>query len=54
MDPALGALSGMLFLGETLDAVQWSAIGCIMLASAGSAATFRALRPSAYPAVSAD
>ncbi len=38
-DPALGALIGLVFLGETLSLVQWTAIVCIMVASAGSAAT---------------
>jgi inner membrane transporter RhtA len=37
LDPALGAVSGLLFLGETLNWQQWSAIVCIMVASAGSA-----------------
>jgi inner membrane transporter RhtA len=46
-EPALGALSGLVFLGETLSSMQWGAIGCIMLASAGSAATSRARQPSA-------
>ena len=41
LDPALGALSGLIFLGESLSVVQWLAIGGIMLASAGSAATTR-------------
>jgi inner membrane transporter RhtA len=40
-DPALGALSGLIFLGETLSIVQWAAIASIMFASAGSAATSR-------------
>jgi inner membrane transporter RhtA len=38
-DPALGALSGLILLGEKLTVMQWSAIACIILASAGSAAT---------------
>ena len=38
-DPAIGALSGLLFLGENLSLIQWAAIVSIMLASAGSAAT---------------
>jgi inner membrane transporter RhtA len=38
-EPALGALSGLCFLGEHLTAVQWVAIGSIMIASGGSAAT---------------
>jgi inner membrane transporter RhtA len=40
-DPALGALSGFILLGEKLSVMQWSSIGCIILASAGSAATTR-------------
>jgi inner membrane transporter RhtA len=48
-DPALGALSGLFFLGEKLGVVQWAAIGSIMLASAGSAMTSRDGRPTALP-----
>ncbi len=40
-EPALGALSGLCFLGESLTAVQWAAIASIMLGSGGSAATSR-------------
>jgi inner membrane transporter RhtA len=40
-NPALGALSGLIFLGETLSIVQWAAIASIMFASAGSAVTSR-------------
>jgi inner membrane transporter RhtA len=39
VEPALGALSGLVFLGETLTATQWGAVASIMVASAGSAAT---------------
>jgi inner membrane transporter RhtA len=46
-DPALGALSGLIFLGEKLSSIQWAAIASIMLASAGSAYTSRrSLQPS--------
>jgi inner membrane transporter RhtA len=38
LDPALGALSGLVFLGERLSWIQWLAITSIMAASAGSAA----------------
>lgn len=38
-EPALGALSGLVFLHERLSVVQWAAIASIMAASAGSAAT---------------
>jgi inner membrane transporter RhtA len=41
LDPALAALSGLCFLGESLSVIQWAAIAGIMLASAGSAATSR-------------
>jgi inner membrane transporter RhtA len=37
LDPALGAVSGLVFLGESLSWLQWAAIVCIMAASAGSA-----------------
>jgi inner membrane transporter RhtA len=39
LDPALGALAGLCLLGEQLTLLQWAAIGSIILASAGSAAT---------------
>jgi inner membrane transporter RhtA len=40
--PALGALSGLAFLGEHLTALQWFAIASIVLASGGVAATSQA------------
>ena len=45
LNPALGALAGLLFLGETLSFVQWAAIASIVAASAGSAST-RELLPN--------
>jgi inner membrane transporter RhtA len=39
LNPALGALSGLIFLGESLTLMQWMAITSIVAASAGSAAT---------------
>ena len=39
LEPALAALAGMLFLGESLSLLQWAAVICIMVASGGSAAT---------------
>lgn len=39
IDPALAAASGLVLLGERLSWLQWTAIGCIVLASAGSATT---------------
>ncbi len=48
MEPAVAALVAMALLSEHLSVVQWMAIGCIMAASMGSAATARA--PSAQTA----
>ena len=44
-DDELGALAGLIFLGEMLTLVQWAAIGSIVAASAGSSAT-RELMPN--------
>lgn len=41
MEPALAALSGMVFLGETLTATQTLALGAIIVASMGSTLTMR-------------
>lgn len=41
MEPALAALSGMVFLGETLTFTQALALGAIILASMGSTLTMR-------------
>lgn len=49
LDPALGAVAGLLFLGESLSWIQWTAIVCIMVASAGSAATGRDAVASSLP-----
>jgi inner membrane transporter RhtA len=49
LDPALGALSGMFFLAEHLNWVQWLAVAAIMAASAGSAATSRDAAPQLLP-----
>ncbi|WP_425999577.1 EamA family transporter [Caulobacter sp. DWR1-3-2b1] len=38
-EPAVGALAGLLILGEQLAALQWLAIGCIIAASAGTILT---------------
>ena len=45
MEPAIAALSGLIFLSETLSSLQWVALGLIILASAGSAASVRAPEP---------
>jgi inner membrane transporter RhtA len=49
LDPAMGALSGLIFLGERLSWVQWAAIAAVMIASAGSAATSRTEVPQRLP-----
>lgn len=41
MEPALAALSGMVFLGETLNLQQIAALMCIVVASVGSTMTLR-------------
>ena len=38
-DPAVGALAGLLFLGEHLSGLQWLAIGAIITASIGAVLT---------------
>jgi inner membrane transporter RhtA len=37
LEPAFGALAGLVFLGEILVLKQWAAIACVMLASLGAA-----------------
>ncbi len=44
MEPAVAAVLALMLLGEHLSGLQWLAIGCIVAASMGSAAT--AARPS--------
>lgn len=51
MEPAIGALSGLLFLHEVLSVTQWMAIGAIILASVGATLT---MRKEHTPAVAAD
>ena len=51
VEPALGALSGLLFLQEHLSLAQWLAITCIILASAGATLT---MHNESKPLVPAD
>jgi inner membrane transporter RhtA len=44
LNPALGAVAGLIFLDEALTLVQWAAIASIVAASAGSAATRELVR----------
>lgn len=41
IEPAFGALSGLLFLHEVLSVTQWIAILCIIMASVGATLTMR-------------
>lgn len=41
LEPAMAAISGMLFLGEMLSLVQWLALLAVITASAGSTLTMR-------------
>jgi inner membrane transporter RhtA len=41
LEPAFAAFAGWVFLKESLTIVQWSAIGCIIVASLGSSLTIR-------------
>lgn len=51
IEPAIGALSGLVFLQEYLSFAQWSAIICIILASVGATLT---MGSAAKPVVAAD
>ena len=51
IEPAFGALSGLLFLQEHLSLAQWLAITCIILASVGATVT---MRKESTPLVPAD
>ncbi|WP_166359624.1 threonine/homoserine exporter RhtA [Pseudomonas akapageensis] len=46
IEPAFGALSGLLFLHEVLSVAQWLAIVSIITASVGATMTMRRERPS--------
>lgn len=49
LDPAIGALSGLILLHEQLTGQQWAAIACIVAASAGAVLTGRGSGPSEAP-----
>lgn len=46
IEPAFGALSGLLFLHEVLSVAQWLAIAAIITASVGATMTMRRERPT--------
>jgi inner membrane transporter RhtA len=41
LEPAVAALSGLLFLGQHLRAFEWAAVASVMVASLGTTATSR-------------
>ena len=41
LEPAVGALSGLIILGERLTFLEWCALGAIVLASAGATLTIK-------------
>ncbi|RXR03407.1 EamA family transporter [Pseudoxanthomonas composti] len=47
LEPAVGALAGLIFLQEVLSLLQWLAIGAVIMASAGAALTAPADTPAA-------
>ncbi len=49
LEPAVGALSGLMFLGERLAPIQWIAILLVIVASAGTAANAREQVPAPVP-----
>ncbi|WP_456309495.1 threonine/homoserine exporter RhtA [Serratia proteamaculans] len=49
LEPAMAAISGMLFLGEVLTLVQWLALLAIITASAGSTLTMRPAKQDIDP-----
>lgn len=51
IEPAFGALSGLLFLGEVLSIAQWLAIAAIITASVGATLS---MRNQSQPLVAAD
>jgi len=50
IEPAFGALSGLLFLGEVLTTAQWLAIAAIITASVGATLSMRKDTPALGPA----
>ena len=41
LEPAVGALSGMIILGERLTLLEWGALGAVVVASAGATLTIK-------------
>ncbi|WP_240044369.1 EamA family transporter, partial [Nocardioides albidus] len=50
LEPAAAAMAGLLVVGESLTAVQWAAMGCVIVASVGATrATRRTVHPDVTP-----
>lgn len=49
LEPAVGALSGLLFLSQQLSVLQWLAIALVIVASIGTTLTARAQEPFEAP-----
>lgn len=45
LEPAMAALSGLVFLGQHLRALEWVAVGCVMVASVGATSTSGTAEP---------
>ncbi|HBV39178.1 MAG TPA: EamA family transporter, partial [Erwinia sp.] len=50
LEPAMGALSGMVFLGELLTLPQWLGLLSIIIASAGATLSLRPAKQKTAPA----
>jgi inner membrane transporter RhtA len=49
LEPAMGALSGLVFLGQDLRFEEWLAVGCVMAASVGATLRSRAVAAMDVP-----
>ncbi len=45
LEPAMAALSGLVFLGQHLRALEWVAVGCVIVASVGTTSTSARAEP---------
>jgi inner membrane transporter RhtA len=54
LEPAMGALSGLVFLGQDLRWEEWLAVGCVMVASVGATLRSRAVAALDVPTEASD
>lgn len=45
VEPAVAALSGLVFLGQRLRTLEWVAVGCVMVASVGTTSSSTSAEP---------